>query len=134
MRANGHDVLVARKATLAWFGKDSSAHERFVHLVGADDTDPMDDAFIDDTELPCEPAVPGPRPAVEAVLIRQPGAAGIAHAHAHHGYSFAEIAAALGRSKSAVGRMLVAYETETMRTASTWPPADRRAATIPWDE
>jgi REP element-mobilizing transposase RayT len=121
--ANGKTGLVVPRATLAWFAEDSSARERFVRFIAGDETDPIDDALVDDDALPCEPGVIGPRPALEEILARQPGASGLAHAHGHHGYSLTEIAIALGRSKSAVGRMLVAYEAEAMRTASTWPRA-----------
>jgi len=115
--------LVAWRTTLAYFGEDGKARERFVRMVGRDDTDPLDDAFIDEVELPCEPGTPPPRPPLAEVLGRQPGAPGIAHAHGRHGYSLTEIAIALGCSKSTVGRMLVAHEAELMRTASTWPRA-----------
>jgi putative transposase len=121
--ANGQPGIIAPTVTLAWFGDDGDARERFVRYVGGDDTDGTDDAFIDEVELPCEPGIPRERPALEEILSRQPGDPGIAHAHAHHGYSLTEIAIALGRSKSTVGRRLVAYEAELMRTASTWPRA-----------
>src|SRR3954469_17581588 len=47
--------LVTRRATLAWFAEDGTARERFVRFIDGNDTDPIDDAFIDDVELPCEP-------------------------------------------------------------------------------
>ena len=118
-----HAQFIARKTTLAWFGDDADARERFARYIGGDDADPIDDAFIDEVELPCEPGPSLPRPALEEILARHPGASGIADAHARHGYSLSEIAAALGRSKSSVGRMLVAYEAEAMLTAATWPRA-----------
>src|SRR4051812_33838995 len=121
--AHAKGELVARPATLAYFGEDGEGRERFVRMVGSGDSDPLNEAFIDEVELPCEPGMPAPRPSLEEVLARQPGAPGIAHAHGHHGYSLAEIAIALGSSKSTVGRTLVAYEAELMRTASTWPRA-----------
>jgi REP element-mobilizing transposase RayT len=121
--ADAKNGLVVPRATLGWFAEDSSARERFTRFIAGDETDPIDDAFVDDVALPCEPEVVGPRPALEEIVARQPGGSGIAVAHGHHGYSLTEIAIALGRSKSAVGRMLVAYEAEAMRTASTWPRA-----------
>jgi putative transposase len=122
--ANGQSGLVARRPTLGWFGEESAARERFVRFINGSDTDPIDDAFIDEIALPCEPTSENPRPPLEEILTRQPEAAAIADAHGHHRYSLTEIAIALGRSKSAVGRTLVAYEAEEMRTASTWPRVD----------
>ena len=117
--------LVSRTAALAWFDQDGDARDRFVRFIGADDiTASGDDALFDDVELPCAPGLAAPRPALEDILTQLPGAAGIAHAHGHHGYTFTEIALALGLSTSAVGRLLVAYEADMMRTASTWPRAD----------
>jgi putative transposase len=120
---NGEHGLVVPRATLAWFAEDSSARERFIRFIAEDETDPLDEAFVDDVGLPCEPGGIGRRPALEEILAHQPGVSGIAYAHGHHGYSLAEIAIAMGRSKSAVGRMLVAYEAEAMRTAASWPGA-----------
>jgi hypothetical protein len=127
--SDGSNGLVVPEVTLAWFADDGNPREhgnqreRFSRFVNGDDTGPLDDAFVDDVELPCVPGLSGPRPALEEILARVPGASGIAHAHGRHGYALTEIATALGRSSSAVGRMLVAYEAEVMRTAATWPHA-----------
>lgn len=115
------DRLVAGDATLAWFGEGETARERFVRLANASDTDPIDDAFFEEVSLPYEPNDPVERPALEQILARQPGASGIAEAHSRHGYSLREIAHAIGVSKATACRLLVAYEAEEMRTASTWP-------------
>ena len=123
--AASHDGLVAAKATLSWFGEDQSGRERFVRLIAGDDTDPMEDAFVDEVELPAHPLEPAARPALDELLTQQPVGRGIALAHGHHGYSLPEIAIALGRSSSAVGRMLVAYEAAEMQTAATWPRVAR---------
>ena len=114
------DGFVAGEATLAWFGEDGQARDRFLGFVAGDDSGPLDCAFIDDVALPCEPVELGSRPSLAELLLQQPDAPGIALAHGRHGYSLTEIAIALGRSKSAVGRMLVAYEAEEMLDATTW--------------
>ena len=120
----GHDSrgLVAASATLTWFGEDDGARERFASFIG-DDIDPVVDAFLDDVELPSQAASRGPRPPLEEILALHAGGSGIALAHAEHGYSLTEIASALGRSSSAVGRVLVAHEVQEMLMAATWPQA-----------
>ena len=119
----GHDLdgLVAATATLGWFGADGQAPERFAHFIADDHPNPGDLAFADEIELPSHAGGADPRPALEEVLIEHPGAPGIAFAHGHHGYSLNEIASTLGRSSSAVGRALVAYEAEDMHSASARP-------------
>jgi predicted transcriptional regulator len=60
---------------------------------------------------------------VEELLALRAGPAGIALAYQEHGYSLSQIATVLGRSRSAVGRALVAYEADQMLEGATWPRA-----------
>lgn len=114
--------LVAAPATVAWFGEGESGRERFASFVG-DDIAPDVDVLADVAEFPSEAGSARPRPHLEELLALNPGAGGIALAHGQHGYSFTEIARALGGSSSAVGRILVAHEAQEMLTAATWPRA-----------
>jgi putative transposase len=121
--AGRQNALVAADATLAWFGVGDEGRERFVRFIGRDDTEPLEEAFIDEVALPSEPQPPIPRPPLEEVLVAPARGPAIALAHAHHGYSLTEIATVLGRSSSSVGRALVAFEAEGMLAPSTWPLA-----------
>jgi putative transposase len=110
--------IVAPAETLAWFGPDPNARvSNFTSFM----TDEGAITFLErDAGFPIEPSDPmQDRPAVEAILAARPGSVGIADAYHEHGYSLREIAAALGQSRTAVGRRLVAYESAQMLESGT---------------
>jgi hypothetical protein len=111
---------VASDAALLWFGDDGKAQENFAEFMSNGDMSPFDSGFTEEIEFPCHPTDPSkPRPSVEELLRLQPGASGIAMAYHQHGYSLEQIAAVLGRSRSAVGRELVAFDSEQMLDSAT---------------
>jgi REP element-mobilizing transposase RayT len=113
--------VLARDAALAWFGNDESAGRRFARFVSCDDDGAIDDALVG-IELPSHPPDPSElRPPIEKLLAAHPQPTGIALAYREHGYSLAQIAAVLGRSRSSIGRALVAYESNEMLESATWP-------------
>jgi REP element-mobilizing transposase RayT len=118
-----HDArgLIAPRATLVWFGDNHVAIERFTRFIANGYTELLDDMLAHDVEFPTPPESRS-HPSVEEVLAYRPEAAGIALAY-RYGYSLTEIGAVLGRGRSAVGRMLVAQESEDMLAAATWPRA-----------
>jgi putative transposase len=107
--------LIAVEATLRWFGDDDAAGERFAGFICDSSDGTTEYTLAGDIEFPTEPIdADEPRPPVEALLASMPGEAGIARAYRDHGYSLADIGAALGCSRYTVGRRLVAYEAVQM--------------------
>lgn len=119
--AGSSSGLLAADAALAWFGADERAGRRFARFVSGDDGGAIDDALLE-VELPAQPPdATEPRPALEELLAAHPHRIAIALAHREHGYSLAQIAAVLGRSRSSIGRALVALESDQMFESATWP-------------
>ena len=115
----GDGSLVARQATLAWFGEGRDAAERFVRYMCNDHSEPGDIALPDGDLCTQHVDNEATRPPVESVLAAHPGTAGIALAYHEHCYSLREIAMTLGRSRAVVGRQLVAYDTKRMLESAT---------------
>lgn len=111
--------VVARQATLAWFGEGRDAAGRFIRYMCNDHSE-SGEISLPSGELCTQPVDHEiTRPPVESVLAAHPGAAGIALAYHEHCYSLREIATWLGRSRAVVGRQLVAYDAEQMLESAT---------------